>query len=987
MFTAAFAAVPAYAQQAQPQTQTPPAGAAEEEPQSGPLVEGTAAADADTGQEIVVTGTLIRNPNITSSSPVNVVGERELQLRNLTTAEQVLRDLPGVVPGIGSSTNNGQTGFSTVDLRGLGAERNLVLLDGNRIVTANQLGTVDLNNVPLSLVSRVDVLTGGASTTYGADAVSGVVNFITRNNFRGLEINAGSSITERGDGEVLRIEATMGADFADSRGNAVLSIGYQEADPVYQGDREVSLFEVSGTTGRGAGSSPTSVPTTITIGGVRSQINPGGTLLVPEYAGFNFNPFNIFQTPYTRQNLYAALNYELSDRIEVYGRVLGSRNTVASIIAPSGIFGEALTIPGNNPFLPAGIRDQLCTSAGIALGTACNTSAAIPLAAVFRRTVELGPRISDYTTTAYDARAGLRFKVTENIGFDLSGSQGESDLVQVQSGYILRSRVQQALNASNTTTCTVTSNGCVPLNLFGPSGSITAAQANFLAGESTITIKNKLTQVRGLLSGDLGTSLPWASEPIGFAVGAEHRRYGYQRLPDNLAAIPGELGGAGGAILPFDGGYDVREGFAELIAPIAADRPFFNELTLEAGVRRSAYRVDAPGEPSFKTWTYKVGANWELIDGFKLRGNYQRAVRAPNIDELFRPVSTALTNLAQDPCQGTLPVGNANLILACVNQGANPARIGSIPAPSAGQINFTGGGNFNIQPEKADTFTVGFVAQPRPIPGLTLALDYYKITINDAISRQTPDDAIRACFGATPASITAAQAASAACTVIRRSPADSSLSGSSASVPGLFLPLTNNGRYKTDGFDLSASYNRNLGAARLGLNFVGNYTRSLRFRASPTAVDRECVGFYSVNCGPPVNSGGGQIQPKYSFQQRTTLGLGPVDLSLLWRYIHKVRYERGLTPIFRGTIFGAGPLVGRTEDFNTIDAYHYFDFTTRFQVQRNLDFILGVQNLLDKDAPITGSSIGATGANSGNTFPATYDTLGRRFNAAVRVKF
>jgi outer membrane receptor protein involved in Fe transport len=965
---------PAWAQE----TPTQPAENAQTAPQDA------VASEETTQGEIVVTGTLIRNPNLTSSSPVSVIGEGELELRNMTNAEAALRDLPGVSPGVGSATNNGQTGFSTVDLRGLGEVRNLVLLDGNRLVTANQLGTVDLNNIPLALVSRIDVLTGGASTTYGADAVSGVVNFITRRDFSGVEISASNSITEQGDGNVLRVEGTIGANFDGGRGNAVLSLGYQEADPVYQGARTISAFEVSGTLGRGAGSSPTSVPTSITINGTRSQINPAGTALVAEYAGFNFNPFNIFQTPYRRQNLYAALNYEVSDSIEVYARALGSRNVVSSIIAPSGIFGEALTVPGNNPFLPAGIRNQLCQSAGIALGAACNGSAAIPLAAVFRRTVEIGPRISEYTTTVYDARAGVRFGITEAIDLDVSASHGESDLVQIQSGYVLRSRVQQALNANNTTTCTVTTNNCVPLNLFGPLGSITPEQAAFLRGSSTITIKNKLTQVRALVSGDFGTSLPWATEAIGFALGGEYRNYGYQRLPDNFAANPGELGGAGGAILPFEGGYNVREAYAELIAPIVADRPFFNELTLEAGVRYSSYKVDAPNDPSFNTTTYKIGGNWEVVDAVKFRGNYQRAVRAPNIDELFRPVATALTNLAEDPCQGTRPVGNANLTLACLNQGANPARIGSIPAPSAGQVNFTGGGNTNIRPEKADTYTVGVVLQPRSIvPGFTLAVDYYNIKINDAISRQTPGDAIAACFGTTPSAISAAMANSAECRAIRRSPADSSLSGSSASVPGLFLPLTNNGRYKTDGVDLAANYVRDFGDVGLNLSFQGNWTRSLQFRASPTALNRECAGYFSVNCGP-VN---GQIQPKYSFQQRTTLSFGPADISLLWRYVHRVRYEPGLPAIFSGTITGAGPLVGRTENFNTIPAYHYFDLSARFEVQRNLDFIIGVQNMFDKEAPITGSSVGATGANSGNTFPSTYDTLGRRFNAAVKVRF
>lgn len=949
----------------------------------------TTAEPAEETTEVVVTGTLITNPNLVSSSPVSVIGESEIQLRNEGNAEELIRDLPGAVPGIGSSTNNGNGGFSTVDLRGLGAQRNLVLLDGNRLVVANQSGTVDLNNIPVALIQRTEVLTGGASTTYGADAVSGVVNFITRKDFAGMELAVGNSITERGDGHTFRADLTLGVNFDDGRGNAVLSLGYQEADAVYQGSRDISVFEIGGTNGRAAGSSATSVPTTISIFGTRNQLNPSSTLLVPEYAGFNFNPYNIFQTPYKRHNLYAAANYEVSDMIEVYARGMFSRNVVSTIIAPSGIFGERLTIPGNNPFLPSGVRDQLCAAAGIALGATCNTHAAIPMAEVYRRTTEIGPRVSEYTTTMFDYRAGAKVKFSESIALDVSAGYGESDLVQIQSGYVLRSRVQQALNASSTTACTVTTNNCVPLNLFGPQGSITPEMAAFLNGSSTITIKNKLSQARAVLNGDFGASL-WADEAIGFAIGAEYRKYEYARLPDNFAAVPGELGGAGGAITPFTGGYDVKEAYGEIIAPIVADKPFFHSLTAEAGIRYSSYSVDAAGDPSFETTTWKAGLSWEPVESVKFRGNYQRAVRAPNVDELFRPVATQLTNLAVDPCQGTAPVGNANLTLACLNQGA-PA-VGAIPAPTAGQINFTGGGNPTIQPETADTFTVGAIFRPTFVPGLTVSIDYYNIKVNDAIARQTPDDALRACFGSNPASITAAQANSAACTSIRRNPATGSLSGSPATTFGLQLPLTNNGRLATDGIDLAVSYQRKFGDVGLNLNFTGNWTNHLRFRASPTALNRECVGYYSVNCGPSNAASGGQIQPKFSFQQRTTLSFGPADVSLLWRYIHPVRYEPGLPPIFSGTITGVGPaatspMVGRTENFNHIEAYHYFDLTTRFEVNEHLDLVFGVTNLFDREAPLTGSTIGATGANSGNTFPSTYDTLGRRFQASAKIRF
>ena len=957
-------------------------------------------ADEEKADEaIVVTGSLIRNPNLEASSPINVVGEDEIQLRNTGSAEELLRSLPGAVPGIGSAVNNGNSGFASVDLRGLGTQRNLVLLDGDRLVVANQLGTVDLNNIPLALVQRVDVLTGGASTTYGADAVTGVVNFVTRKDFAGVNLTSAYKITDEGDGQIFRTDLTIGGNFDDGRGNAVLSVGYQKAKPVYQGDRDVSVFGINSRTGVASGSSRTSVPTTIAFpGSVIRQINSGGTAFADFYNGFNFNPYNIYQTPYERFNIYGSARYEVTDSIEVYARGVYSKNRVSTIIAPSGIFGEALTIPGNNPFLPSAVRDELCTRAGIALGATCTGAAALPLPAVYRRTVEIGPRVSDYTTQMFDYRAGVKWDISDGITFDVSGAHGESELDQLQSGYVLRSRVQQALNASSSSACTVTTNGCVPLNLWGPAGSITPAMANFLNGSSFIKIKNKLSQVKGVLSGDTGLAL--GGDNVTFALGAEHRQYSYDRIPDAFAQSPGELGGAGGAVRPFKGGYNVSEIFGELNAPLVEDAAFAKSLVLELGARYSSYKVDAAGSPKYNTWTYKAGLTWEPVESIKLRGNYQRAVRAPNINELFAPVVTGLTSLLVDPCAGTAPVGNANLTAACVNQGASLASIGLIPNPTANQANLTSGGNPLIQPEKADTFTVGAIFQPDFVPGLTLTVDYYNVKVNQAITLKTPGDILTDCFTANPGSITAAQAASAACTTkIRRNPVTGGLSGSALTTLGLVSELTNNGRLATKGIDFTINYKREIGALGLNWNLSGNWTDSLTFRASPSSINRECVGYYSANCGPSL----GQIQPKFSFQQRTTLTYGDIDFSILWRHIGSVQYEgqaadfaaRGFTTasrnLFSGVVTNAAgassPMAGKTFNFNKIGAYNYIDLSVRFNVNDNLGVTVGVSNLFDKTPPLLGDGAGSTAANSGNTFPSTYDPLGRAFNASVSLKF
>ena len=950
----------------------------------------TAAADAaDEEGTIVVTGSLIKNPNLQLSSPVNVVTEQAIATRQIQNAEELLRDLPGVVPSIGSAVNNGNGGASFVNLRGLGTQRNLVLLDGDRFTPSGSGGVFDLNNVPLALVSRVDILTGGASTTYGADAVSGVVNFVTKQNFTGFDARVSYGLTERGDGNRFRADVTIGGDFADGKGNAVISLGYQKTDPVYQGDRDFSLFQISSANGRAAGGSPTDTPTsfyfTDTQAAGLQNTATGNGFVTANADGFNFAPFNIFQTPFERFNIFAQAKYEIADDLEVYGRGMFSKNSVQTVIAPSGIFGEPLSVNINNPFISAGQRATIC-AANPTLDCSASSTAVFAIPAVYRRTVEVGSRISKFVTTIFDYKVGIRGGITDTIRFDLSGAYGQSNQVQTQSGYTLKSRVSQALLADNSTACRTTTNGCVPLNLFGGPGSITPAMVNFIQGTSGIAVDTGLGQVRGLINGDFGLTVPSASNPISFAVGGEYRNYTFRRNPDSLSQVPGELGGGGGAVLPFSGGYSVTEGFAEVNVPLVEDKPFFKALSLEAGIRQSQYKVRAPGDPSFDATTWKVGATWAPIDDIKFRGGYNRAVRAPNIGELFTPLVTGLTSLAVDPCSGAKAQGNAALTAVCIAQGASAAQIaaGSIQDPAASQANATGGGNPNLRPEVADTFTIGAVLTPTFLPGFSMTVDYFNVKVNSAVSSPASGDVISACFG----TVTAASATSAACTGIRRNPTTGRLSGPTGTVAGLPTPLSNLGRIDTSGVDVSAAYSTDVGFAKLNLNFNGTYTITNKFQATPTAFNRECVGMYSVNCG--------SIQPEWQHNFRTTLDFGPANISLLWRYLGKMRYEDNrnpatgalfLAPRFNGAITGFGPLVGQTYNFNKISAYNFFDLSGGFKIMDNMTLDMLVANMFDKKPPVVGSTIGGTGQNSGNTFPSAYDAMGRRYSVTLGVRF
>lgn len=981
--TALFAQ-PAFAQVSDPAT-TP-----------GATTQEATATDA-TPADIVVTGTLISNPNLTTSSPVTVIGSNEIQLRQSNTAEQLLRDTPGVAANVGSSTNNGNGGASFVDLRGLGTNRNIVLLDGARIVPANLNGAVDLNNIPLALVERVDVLTGGASTTYGADAVSGVVNFVTKRDFAGVDLNVSQQITDRGDGNIFRADLTVGANFDDGRGNAVLALGYQQADPVFfANSRPRSDLTIDSFDGSGSGASQTAVPARFSVSGVGNRnIDPATGALVPVYALFNFNPYNIFQTPFERFNLFSSARYEVSDHVEVYSQGLFSQNTVSTIIAPSGTFSSPMFLPLNNPFLPASARSTFCARndsnpnlAGIQTLTAAECAAAATATSpndpnyrevstnISRRLVEAGGRISDYRTQIFNFKAGVRGDLTDSIRYDVYGAYGRSDNTQTIRNYVYTDRFQQALRATSTTACVDPSNGCVPINVFGGAGTISPEAVNFLLVPATSGQRASLGQVHGVLTTDLFRV--GDNEPVSVAVGSEYRKYTAETYADILAQNPGALGGAGGATVPVTGGYSVVEGFAEAIAPVLSDVSFFKALTLEAGVRYSSYKVDAPGNPKFDAWTYKGGVTWEVVDSFKLRGNYQRAVRAPTIGELFTSNSVGLVNLRNDPCQngGNAIAATSVLGQVCAAQGAPVAAgfITPIDPPSAGQINGSFSYSTNNRPETADTYTVGAVITPTVLSGFTMSVDYYNIKVRNALTTPAVGDVIAACF----ANLTAASATSAACTSIRRDPATGGLDGDPSTTAGVPQPLTNSGRLMTDGIDLVANFRTSItDDVKLALSFNGNYVFNSKFQASAGGLNRECTGYYSINC-----SYSGSILPQFTFNQRTTVSVGGADLSLLWRHISSNRQEPFDAD---ASNFGSnGPAFAA---FRKIPAYNYFDLSARFQVTDHFQLTVTGINIFDVQPPTVGSNIGSTTFNSGNTYPQTYDAIGRRFAVTGRVTF
>jgi len=357
-----------------------------------------------------------------------------------------------MVPG----TNNGTAGAATIDMRGLGANRTLVLVDGRRPVPYNLSNVVDTNTIPMSLLQSVEMLTGGASVVYGADAVAGVTNFILRRDFEGFEASSHWGQSTHGDGDRQSYEVTFGALSDDGRANAVISVGYTKVDPVRQADRPWSVFALDSYDGTEGGSG-TTIPARVNVAGAgmgTRQLDLDTGLLVPSYQFYNFNPLNYYQTALERWQTTGLARYEINRHAEVYGQVNYTRSTVGSALAPSGLFLETFDIPLANPYIPTAMRTQICGELGIATGNCtsgldANGDLIYTRMAIGRRLSELGPRLNDFDTKTLQTTLGLRGELAGNWSYDTYWSYGESDQLQSLINWGSLSKSRQALNVSN----------------------------------------------------------------------------------------------------------------------------------------------------------------------------------------------------------------------------------------------------------------------------------------------------------------------------------------------------------------------------------------------------------------------------------------------------------------------------------------------------------------------------------------------------------
>ena len=940
-------------------------------------------------QEVVVTGSRIASPNLETTSPVTQVTADDIAVQGVTRVEDLINQLPQAYAAQNATVSNGATGTATVNLRGLGAPRTLVLMDGRRMPFGGispASAAPDLNQIPASMVERVEVLTGGASAAYGSDAIAGVVNFIMKKDFEGVQFDAmygtyqhnndyggpgatklrdviaGRAVTNPAqfqlpddnvtDGQALEFNVTMGVSTEDGRGNITAYAGVRDNEEVLQRDRDYSACSLAAnpTVQFACGGSNTSFPGYFYGGGQQLTIDQTTGNFIPfdtNLNQYNFGPVNHYQRPDRRYTLGAMGHYELHESADVYTQLMFMDYESVAQIAPGGAFFDTNTINCDNPLLSA---QQLATIGCGAAEIAAGDTVALYIG---RRNVEGGGRQQRFENVAFRGLLGVRGAISENWDYDAFVLYSSVVADQSANNYFHKTRLTRALDVvadpdTGVPTCRsvvdLTDPNCVPYNLFSIGG-VTPEALNYLQVPGLQQGKIEQEVYSAAITGDLGAygiQMPTASESIKVAFGFEKR---FDRL-SNVTDDPTSqflLSGTGGPTVGLSGSTKVTDLFAELRVPLVQDMAFADQLGLELGYRHSDY------DP-LTTDTYKVGADWAPVQDVRFRATYQRAVRAPNVVELFTAQGFNLFDLPGDPC-GTDLIGTAGEASrdACIASGVpaavfdDPVRRGRLDSP-AGQYNFLQGGDLNLRPEESDTYSYGVILQPRFLPNLAMSIDYFDISIEDTISVVGADTSLDACYFAGDVD---------SCSRIQRDPNNGSLWQGSGNVIDL---NTNIGSLDTKGWDFSVSYTGvTLGAfGELSFNLVATILDELTYDSGIAGVaPTECKGKYSgALCGIP--------NPDWRHHFRVGWeSPWNVDLSLTWRYYDAVT---NIAPATQANI-----------DYE-LGSRTYVDMAANWAVTEKSSILLGINNVLDKDPPLS-SAVGTTG--NGNTFPQTYDAIGR----------
>lgn len=959
---------------------------------------------AQDGKDIVVTGSRLPRPNLTANSPVTVVNGREAELQGAVLTEQLLNSLPQVSPDQGAFISNGATGTATVDLRGLGAGRTLVLINGRRLLPGDPTYPApDINAVPTALIKRVEVLTGGASSVYGSDALAGVVNFVLDTKLNGLRIEGQSSVYQHdnrdganlrqalvragipfpvgntADGGVQDINAAYGASFADGRAHVTAFAGYRKLSAVTEAERDYSacaaqgrldsnIFDCGGSYASAPGSFYTILDGPFQVGSGREFV-PGVTL-------FNFAPFNYYQRRGRRYVAGAFADFELSRAVRPFVELMYMNDRSVAQVAPSALFGELESINCDNPLLSAQQLSIICIDGNFVGqergGNATQFVDPVTGAPYFRgflfterRNVEGGPRIQELRHKSLRLVGGIQGDLSRNASYEVSALFGRVRFEGAGSNDLSISRLGRALEvivdpATGRPACRSAGDdpACVPWDIFAP-GAVTSEALAYISIPTSQEGKVEqavVTAFSTLNLAEWGVRSPWADEALLLNLGAEYRSDKLNYRPDATLAS-GDVAGADLAA-PVSGSTEAKELFGEIRIPLVSNR-VIDSLAVEGGYRRS---WQSNSENRFRVSSSKRAMEFAPIPDIRFRASLQRAVRAPNVQELFSPVFPG--GFGIDLCAGAVPIATAE---QCAFSGVTAQQYGNIvPRPAGIPYNAIGGGNPALKPERAKTRSIGVVLRPRFVHGLSATIDWFNIEIEGGISQNGPGVITNTCLETGDPFF---------CDRVHRDP-NGSLWGSNGGY--VDNRNVNVARLTARGIDVGVNYARSIGhAGSIDLDFLGSRLASQKTDPGGPASPQECAGAYGFACGVP--------KPNWRHKARTTWS--PTDqlsISVHWRYYGSVRLDRSIP----GNLNLVGPWRPGDE---RIGSQSYFDATFVTRVSKNYELRLGVTNLLDREPPI----ISVSGDNpagacpeavcNGSTFPQVYDPLGRYLFAGITV--
>lgn len=860
---------------------------------------------------VVVTGSRIPRPDLTSTSPVSVTSAEQISLDRSVTIEDVSSKLPQLAGGVKSTAVGSDAyGAQTLDLRNFGQNRTLVLINGTRATPFSFRNAVDVNSIPAAILKRVDVLTGGAAAVYGADAVAGVVNFVIDDEFEGLKVT-GNYEYGKGGGSAYGVNAAYGLDIG-GRGNLVLFGEYSQREELRAGERPWALRN--------------SVPVA-SSGGNYTDVASGKTFSF-DAAGTFANGFQttdytkdyLLIQPLERINFSAFGKYDLTDRIELYGRAMYS-NVVSTGAPRSGqvpvVISENVTISAANTLIPAPAR---------ALLTFVNGNATVN---VQRSLSELGVKTAQTDRTTTQFQAGVRFGLSEAIKLDAYVQTGKVDEDTTVSGDGIR-----------------LANGTSRFGALANTANIFRAGVPEIAALGSPIVRDIRERTLSVAAINLtGTteglfSLP--AGPIGFSLGYEYRE-DEGKIDHSVAQKTGQSFNQG-TEAAISGGFDAKEFYGEILIPVLADVPLIKRFEIEAAYRSSDYSNTG------KFDTDKIGFSWEINDTLRLRGTQQSVLRVPNIGEFAAPVSSIpfnlLVNVARlrprypgDPC--ALGTGNA---AQCTAQGYKGAYDSFNPANLTGQYFF--GGNKEIKPESGDTKTLGLVFTPDFISGFSATVDYYDIELRDAVGQVQPVDALTSCY------ITDPRADNPLCAAVSRDPITGYIKDG-------FVNDRNLALIQQTGFDVGAQYVRRIEGSgpfdRITFAYQANIVTDYSIQKNAALKPIDCLGTYASNCSSDLVS---VVQADYKHRASTTLSGDTWTLQFGWQRIGDLR---------NSTVGGTG----------TIPAFDYLDVNVAWKSQNGLTVNFGIDNVTDKLPPLPNNP------SLFNTLPDTYNVLGRTIGVSL----